>query len=97
MKQDHYEIVYVDEHKTPYVVFASTSLDALADIYAKMVQFEELFHTFPNSSCRLVLQKDCNYDPDLGASRFDSILPKWEVLVDSILNQYGHRLESPRG
>ena len=61
---------------------------------------EEMFHTFPNESCHLRLEKDCNYDPDLGAFRMDA-LPfgesyKWGVLVDTLIHDYSYVLDSPR-
>lgn len=97
---DHYAILFQDERKTQYTVFASTDLNTLGAIFAKMLQFEEMFHTFPNESCHLRLEKDYNYDPDLGAFRMDA-LPfgeshKWEVLVDDIIHYYGSELDSPR-
>ena len=98
---DHYAILFQDERKTQYTVFASTDLNTLGAIFAKMLQFEEMFHTFPNESCHLRLEKDYNYDPDLGAFRMDA-LPfgeshKWGVLVDDIIHYYGSVLDSPRG
>lgn len=98
---DHYAILFQDERKTQYTVFASTDLNTLGAIFAKMLQFEEIFHTFPNASCHLRLERDCNYDPDLGAFRMDD-LPfgeshKWGVLVDDIIHYYGSVLDSPRG
>ena len=97
---DHYAILFQDERKTQYTVFASTSLNTLGKIFARMLQFEEMFHTFPNESCHLRLEKDYNYDPDLVAFRMDA-LPfgeshKWEVLVDTLIHDYGHVLDSPR-
>ena len=100
-REDHYAILFQDERKTQYTVFASTSLNTLGKIFARMLQFEEMFHTFPNESCHLRLEKDYNYDPDLGAFRMDA-LPfgeshKWGVLVDDIIHYYGSVLDSPRG
>lgn len=96
---DHYAILFQDERKTQYTVFASTSLNTLGAIFAKMLQFEEMFHTFPNESCHLRLEKDYNYDPDLGAFRMDA-LPfgeshKWEVLIDTLIHDYSYVLDSP--
>lgn len=98
---DHYAILFQDERKTQYTVFASTDLNTLGAIFAKMLQFEEMFCTFPNESCHLLLEKDYNYDPDLGAFRMDA-LPfgeshKWGVLVDDIIHYYGSVLDIPRG
>jgi len=97
---DHYAIMFYDEKKTGYTVFASTDLNTLGNIFATMLQFEEMFRTFPNESCHLRLEKDYNYDPDLGAFRMDA-LPlmeshKWTVLVDDILSQYMGKLDSPK-
>jgi hypothetical protein len=65
-----------------------------------MLQFESLFHTFPNMSCHLCLEKDYNYDPDLGAFRMDAIpfmeSHKWSVLIDEIIHDYSYVLDSPR-
>jgi hypothetical protein len=99
-QEDHYAILFQDERKTQYTVFASTSLNTLGKIFARMLQFEEMFHTFPNESCQLRLEKDYNYDPDLGAFRMDT-LPfgeshKWEVLVDTLIHDYSYVLDSPR-
>lgn len=97
---DHYAILFQDERNTKYTVFTSTDLDTLGAIFARMLQFEEMFHTLPNASCRLRLEKDYNYDPDLGAFRMDELqcsdFSKWAVLIDDIIHQYGHRLDSPR-
>ena len=38
-----------------------------------MLQFEEMFRTFPNASCQLLLERDCNYDEDCGAFRMDEL------------------------
>lgn len=97
---DHYAILFQDESKTQYTVFASTDLNTLGAIFAKMLQFEEMFRTFPNESCHLLLEKDYNYDPDLGAFRMDA-LPfgesyKWGVLVDTLIHDYSYVLDSPR-
>jgi hypothetical protein len=97
---DHYAILFQDERKTQYTVFASTDLNTLGAIFAQMLQFEEMFRTFPNASCHLRLEKDYNYDPDLGAFRMDA-LPfgeshKWGILVDDIIHNYGTVLDSPR-
>lgn len=98
--EDHYAILYQDERNTRYTVFASTSLNTLGAIFAKMLQFEEMFHTFPNASCQLLLERDYNYDPDLGAFRMDALpfgeMNKWGVLVDDMIRQYGHQLDSPK-
>ena len=56
--EDHYDILYQDEHGTRFTVFASTDLTTLGYIFAGMLQFEEMFHTFPNASCRLFLERD---------------------------------------
>ena len=97
---DHYAILFQDEHRTQYTVFASTSLNTLGEIFAKMLQFEEMFHTFPNQSCHLRLERDYNYDEDCGAFRMDELqgadFGKWEILVDDMIRQYGHRLDSPK-
>lgn len=98
--QDHYAILFQDEKRTLYTVFASTNLNALGNIFAMMLQFEQMFHTFPNVSCHLLLTKDNNYDPDLGAFRMDAISfgesHKWKYLVDGIIKQYGYVLDSPK-
>ena len=39
---DHYAILFQDEHRTQYTVFASTDLNTLGAIFAKMLQFEEI-------------------------------------------------------
>ena len=100
MVQDHYAILFQNEKKTRYTVFASTNLGALGKIYAIMLQFEQMFHTFPNASCSLCLEKDYNYDSDLGAFRMDALsfeeAHKWKYLVDLIIKQYGHVLDSPK-
>lgn len=98
--KDHYAILFQDERNTKYTVFTSTDLNTLGAVFAKMLRFEELFRTFPNESCRLRLEKDYNYDPDLGAFRMDELqcsdFSKWTVLIDDIIHQYGHRLDCPR-
>lgn len=63
---DHYAILFQDERKTQYTVFASTDLNTLGAIFTKMLQFEEMFHTFPNASCRLLLERDYNYQLPTG-------------------------------
>ena len=98
--EDHYTILFQDEHGTRFTVFASTDLTTLGYILADMLRFEEMFHTFPNLSCRLLLERDCNYDEDCGAFRMDA-LPfgeshKWEVLVDTLIHDYSYVLDSPR-
>ena len=97
---DHYAILYEDERNTRYTVFASTDLNTLGNIFAKMLQFESIFRTFPNMSCHLCLEKDYNYDPDLGAFRMDAIpfmeSHKWSVLIDEIIHDYSYVLDSPR-
>jgi hypothetical protein len=98
--EEHYDILYQDEQGTRFTVFASTDLNTLGYILADMLRFEEMFHTFPNASCHLRLEKDYNYDPDLGAFRMDA-LPfgeshKWGILVDDIIHNYGTVLDSPR-
>ena len=62
--EQHYTILYVDEKRTQYTIFESTDLDSLAQIYVRILQFESMFRTFPNESCRVVLEQDFNYDPD---------------------------------
>ena len=100
LEEDHYAILYEDERNTRYTVFASTDLNTLGNIFAKMLQFESMFHTFPNMSCHLCLEKDYNYDPDLGAFRMDAIpfmeSQKWSVLIDEIIHDYSYVLESPK-
>lgn len=64
---DHYEILYENEKGVRYGVFRSTDLDALGQAYARMLQFENMFRTFPNASCHLILTQDYNYDPDCGS------------------------------
>jgi len=100
MSQDHYAILFQNEKKTRYTVFASTNLGALGKIYAIMLQFEQMFCTFPNASCSLYLEKDYNYDSDLGAFRMDALsfeeAHRWKYLVDLIIKQYGHVLDSPK-
>jgi len=39
---DHYAILFQDEHKTQYTVFASTDLNTLGKNFAQMLQFEEI-------------------------------------------------------
>ena len=100
-QEDHYAILFQDERKTQYTVFASTDLNTLGAIFAKMLQFEEMFRTCPNASCHLLLEKDYSNVPDLGAFRMDA-LPfgeshKWGVLVDDIIHYYGSVLDIPRG
>lgn len=98
--EDHYDILYQDEQGTRFTVFASTDLNTLGHILADMLRFEEMFHTFPNASCRLLLERDYNYDEDCGAFRMDELqgadFGKWEILVDDMIRQYGHRLDSPK-
>lgn len=98
--EDHYGILFQDEHGTRFTVFASTDLTTLGYILADMLRFEEMFHTFPNASCRLLLERDYNYDEDCGAFRMDELqgadFGKWEILVDDMIRQYGHRLDSPK-
>lgn len=106
--KDHYAIVFQDGRKTKYTVFASTDLNALGHIFARMLKFEEMFHTFPNPNASLVLEKDDNYDPDLGAFRMDELKPvkwdffgtfdfsRWGILIDDILFEYGDKLDSPK-
>ena len=88
MVQDHYAILFQNEKKTRYTVFASTNLSALGKIYAIMLQFEQMF------------RKDYNYDYDLWAFRMDALsfeeAYKWKYLVDLIIKQYGHVLDSPK-
>ena len=100
LEEEHYAILNEDERNTRYTVFASTDLNTLGNIFAKMLKFEEMFHTFPNQSCHLCLEKDYNYDPDLGAFRMDA-LPfveslKWSVLIDTLIHDYSYVLDSPR-
>lgn len=98
--EGHYAILFQDEHGTRFTVFASTDLTTLGYILADMLRFEEMFHTFPNASCRLLLERDYNYDEDCGAFRMDELqgadFGKWEILVDDMIRQYGHRLDSPK-
>lgn len=98
--EEHYDILYQDEHGTRFTVFASTDLTTLGYIFAGMLQFEEMFRTFPNASCQLLLERDCNYDEDCGAFRMDELqcadFGKWEIFVDDMIRQYGHRLDSPK-
>lgn len=98
--EEHYDILYQDEHGTRFTVFASTDLNTLGYILADMLRFEEMFHTFPNLSCQLLLERDYNYDEDCGAFRMDELqgadFGKWEILVDDMIRQYGHRLDSPK-
>ena len=98
--EEHYDILYQDEQGTLFTVFASTDLNTLGYILADMLRFEEMFRTFPNASCRLIMERDYNYDEDCGAFRMDELqgadFGKWEILVDDMIRQYGHRLDSPK-
>ena len=97
---DHYAILFQDERRTQYTVFASTDLNTLGYIFAGMLKFEEMFHTFPNASCQLLLERDYNYDEDCGAFRMDELqcadFGQWQILADDMIRQYGHRLDSPK-
>lgn len=96
MKQDHYQILYEDERGTRYGVFNSTDLDVLGQIYSRMLQFETMFHTFPNASCKLILTRDYNYDPDLGSFRMNDVVdPQWDMFVDCIVKEFRGRIEEP--
>ena len=98
---DHYEILYENEKGVRYGVFRSTDLDALGQAYARMLQFENMFRTFPNASCHLILTRDYNYDPDCGSFSIGSVIGgaaehKWDILVDDIIHDLGtRRLERP--
>ena len=98
--EEQSDILYQDEQGTRFTVFASTDLNTLGYILADMLRFEEIFHTFPNASCRLLLERDYNYDEDCGAFRMSELqvadFGKWEILVDDMIRQYGHRLDSPK-
>ena len=98
--EEHYDILYQDEQGTRFTVFAATDLHTLGYILADMLRFEEMFRTFPNASCRLIMERDYNYDEDCGAFRMDELqcadFGKWEIFVDDMIRQYGHRLDSPK-
>lgn len=91
--EQHYAILYVDERRTQYTIFESTDLDALAQIYARILQFESMFRTFPNDSCRVVLEQDFNYDPDTGAWNMANIVsPMWDLFVEEIKRDFLGRI-----
>lgn len=91
--EQHYAILYVDEKRTQYTIFESTDLDSLAQIYARILQFESMFRTFPNESCHVVLEQDFNYDPDTGAWNMANIVsPKWELFVEEIKRDFPGRI-----
>ena len=89
----HYAIIYKDESKTGYTIFDSANLDVLAQIYALILQFESMFHTFPNASCHIELEEDFNYDEDCGAWDMSYIInPKWSTFVEEIKHDYGSEI-----
>ena len=97
---DHYQIVYENERKVKYGIFNSTSLDALGQIYARMLQFEAMFKTFPNASCRLILEQDYNYDPGLVRFRMEDVIGApgydlWSAFTDEIVQEFRHDIEIP--
>ena len=57
---EFFEIAYLTERSSPrsdYPVFRSIYLDELAQLYAELLQFENMFHTMPNMSCKFELRK----------------------------------------
>lgn len=85
----HYAILYVDEHKNKYTIFESVELDALARIYARILQFESIFRTFPNGSCHIVLEQDFNYDSDTAAWDMAYLVnEKWQLFVEEIYKDF---------
>jgi hypothetical protein len=92
---DHYEIIYENEKRVRYSVFKSTDLDVLAQVYAKMLQFEEMFKTFPNQSCHLELVQDYNYDADLGSFNFSDIINNytWDTVLNWARSNFAGRIE----
>lgn len=97
---DHYQIVYENERKVKYGIFNSTNLDVLGQIYARMLQFETMFETFPNASCRLILEKDYNYDPDLGSFRMEDVIGSsgydlWAAFTEEIVQTFRYYIEIP--
>lgn len=91
---DYYQIMYVNERREEFRIFSSTDVDVLAQIYAKLLLFETLFQTFPNASCKFVLEKNYNYQQDLVTYRFDTLynFNTWTVLIDDIIHCYGSKL-----
>lgn len=95
-KEHHYAILYENERRTQYTIFVSTDLDALAQVYAKILLFESMFNTFPNDSCRVVLTEDFNYDPDCGSFDMSHVVNyKWEPFVEEIQREFGGRIKRP--
>ena len=91
--EQHYAILYVDENRTQYTIFESADLDSLAQIYARILQFESMFRTFPNASCHVVLEQDFNYDPDTGAWNMANIVsPKWDLFVEEIKSDFPRKI-----
>ena len=91
--EHHYAIVYENERRTEYTIFESTDLDVLAQIYAMILKFEELFHTFPNESCHVVLTQDFNYDGDTGAWDMSCVVGHaWGPFVEEMKEQYRGKL-----
>ena len=91
---EYYQIMYVNERREEFRIFSSTDVDALAQIYAKLLLFETMFQTFPNESCRFVLEKNNNSQQDLATYRFDTLYDfhTWTVLIDDIIHCYGSKL-----
>ena len=89
----HYAIVYENERKTRYTIFESTDLDVLAQIYAGILQFEAIFRTFPNMSCKVVLTQDFNYDEDTGAWDMTGVVGHaWGPFVEEMKERYRGKL-----
>lgn len=95
-KVDHYEIIYENEKRVRYSVFKSSNLDVIGKVYGRMLQFEDMFQTFPNASCRLELAKDYNYDPDLGSFNIADVIHDqiWQIVVEDVMKKYGNDIES---
>ena len=88
--KDYYVIIYYREDRVSYVVYGSTDLAKVGKVYAKMVAFEELIHSFPNMSCRLVIEKDENLDKQLAFPMAVAIGDeRWDGIMDGIMRDYG--------
>lgn len=87
----HYAILFQDEKRVNYTVYESVDLASIADVYADMVAFENMMHTFPNLSCKLYLTEDMNYDPDCGAWSISSVVgdSRWDACLETIAKNHG--------
>ena len=55
----HYAILYQDEKRVNYTVYESVDLASIADVYADMVAFENMMHTFVDRGHALIFKSCC--------------------------------------